>query len=104
MVSISAPEGTTFETLYNSIMNRFLLYFILLVSSGLSSCKGEAPKEAAQAARQAPAAPTVPQKSLPKIIAFGDSLTEGYGLDPAESYPSLLEKKLSDNGYQYEVV
>ncbi len=40
----------------------------------------------------------------PQIIAFGDSLTAGYGLSQAESYPSLLQKKLDADGYNYEVI
>lgn len=44
------------------------------------------------------------KESLPKIVAFGDSLTAGYGLNAAESYPALLQKRLEADGYQYEVV
>lgn len=43
-------------------------------------------------------------ESLPKIVAFGDSLTAGYGLAPAQSYPSLLQEQLQKDGYRYEVV
>jgi acyl-CoA thioesterase-1 len=43
-------------------------------------------------------------QAAPKIIAFGNSLTAGYGLSPAESYPSLLQKKLDADGFKYEVV
>lgn len=42
--------------------------------------------------------------SRPKIIAFGDSLTAGYGLAQIESYPYLLQQKLDADGYSYEVV
>ena len=38
------------------------------------------------------------------IVAVGDSLTAGYGLDESESYPVLLEKKLQAAGYNYKVV
>ncbi len=38
------------------------------------------------------------------IVAVGDSLTAGYGLDESESYPSLLEKKLQAAGYKYKVI
>ena len=40
----------------------------------------------------------------PKIVAFGDSLTAGFGLEEKESYPYLLQKKLETDGYDYEVV
>jgi acyl-CoA thioesterase-1 len=40
----------------------------------------------------------------PKIIAFGDSLTAGFGLTEKESYPYLLQEKLKADGYDYEVV
>lgn len=37
-------------------------------------------------------------------MAFGDSLTAGYGLSTSESYPALLQKKLEADGFNYEVV
>lgn len=41
----------------------------------------------------------------PKVILFfGDSLTAGYGLSPAEAFPSLIEKKLSKEGKKTKVV
>jgi len=40
----------------------------------------------------------------PKIVAFGDSLTAGFGLAEKESYPYLLQEKLKADGYDYEVV
>lgn len=40
----------------------------------------------------------------PKIVAFGDSLTAGFGLLEKESYPYLLQEKLNAEGYNYEVI
>ena len=42
----------------------------------------------------------------PRIVFLGDSLTAGYGLSPADqlSYPSLIGKRLKENGYDYEIV
>ena len=37
-------------------------------------------------------------------MAFGDSLTAGYGLRPEESYPALLQERLRRDGFEYEVV
>lgn len=38
------------------------------------------------------------------IAAVGNSLTEGYGVDEAEAYPVLLEKKLAAAGYPFRVI
>ena len=37
-------------------------------------------------------------------MAFGDSLTAGLGLLEQEAYPALLQKKIDDAGYEFEVV
>ena len=39
-----------------------------------------------------------------KIVAFGDSLTAGFGLAEKESYPYLLQERLKADGYNYEVI
>src|SRR5215467_9787559 len=49
---------------------------------------------------QRPAAPD----SRPVILAFGDSLTAGYGVPPGTGYPDLLQRKLDTLGYKYRVV
>ena len=39
----------------------------------------------------------------PVIVAFGDSLTAGYGLPRGKSYPDLLQHMLDKKGYRYRV-
>lgn len=48
----------------------------------------------------------VPQtvSNKPKIVAFGDSLTAGFGLLEKESYPYLLQQKLNADGHDFEVI
>lgn len=87
--------------------------FLLLAAALLTACgggratrepvtpKGETANSAADATRGAGATPA---ENVPKIVAFGDSLTAGYGLSPRESYPALLQKMLDEDGFRYEVV
>lgn len=108
MVNFSVPEGTIFETLYNSIMKFYLIILVLFFAPLLSACGQKTAENISsaptQTAQPSPAAPVSTNQSLPKIVAFGDSLTAGLGLTAAESYPSILQKKLESDGYQYEVV
>jgi acyl-CoA thioesterase-1 len=48
--------------------------------------------------------PTQPTAGSPVIVAFGDSLTAGPGLDPSDTYPVLLQRRLRQSGYNYGVV
>jgi len=60
--------------------------------------------QAASAARAtASADPTAPVVRS-RIVALGDSLTVGLGLLETESYPSLLQDKLDQEGYAFEMV
>lgn len=38
-----------------------------------------------------------------RILILGDSITAGYGLDPEEAYPALLQKKIDAAGLPYTV-
>jgi len=110
MVKLSEPERTFFKTLYNSIMKRFLpglSFFLILVCAacgGSRSTGNETASATSDAARPASVAAPTPIQSLPKIVAFGDSLTAGLGLSAAESYPAVLQEMLRADGYNYEVV
>src|SRR5262249_794624 len=45
-----------------------------------------------------------PKPARPRIVALGDSLTAGLGLDAASAYPALLQAHLTAEGFDYEVV
>jgi acyl-CoA thioesterase I len=38
------------------------------------------------------------------VVAFGDSLTAGYGLRPPEAFPVVLHRRLNEDGYDTTVV
>jgi len=77
----------------------------LLALAGCSD-PPDAPANAPELAKDGkPALPTVPVMGPErKIIAFGDSLFAGYGLDPRDAYPEKLENALRAKGINADVV
>jgi acyl-CoA thioesterase-1 len=39
-----------------------------------------------------------------RIVILGDSITAGYGLDPSEAYPALLQEKITAAGLPFTIV
>jgi acyl-CoA thioesterase-1 len=79
---------------------------LLLAVAWLTACGRDTNRAAQAPAQPAPSADTTvaPQESRPKIVAFGDSLTAGLGLPESQAYPALLQQKLDDDGYHFDVV
>lgn len=40
----------------------------------------------------------------PTVLVFGDSLSAGYGIDVDQSWATLLQTRLEEQGYEYRVV
>jgi len=53
---------------------------------------------------QPAAVPVAPADTRPLLICFGDSLTAGYGTEPGEAYPDVLQQLLDARGYHYHVL
>ena len=92
---------------------RGLVSLSLAVVLACAACSRKAdppPDTATSTAAAAPAAssgtaadPDAPA-ARPRIVAFGDSLTAGLGLVEQQAYPALLQRKIDDAGYEFEVV
>ena len=85
------------------IRNTALLSFIFC-SFLLAACSGDERPTGLGVASNKPLKTPQVTASRPKIVAFGDSLTAGFGLTERESYPYLLQERLNADGYNYEVV
>jgi len=48
--------------------------------------------------------PSTVAARTPKIVVLGDSLTSGRGIGKDAAYPAILQQRLEDSGYKYEVV
>jgi len=43
-------------------------------------------------------------EAVPRIVAFGNSLTAGLGVSPDQSYPAQLQRRLLEAGHHYKVI
>ena len=89
----------------------FLGVFLLVAGCGRpSDSERAAPPPRPDAAPPAPSgppsnsSPAPADPAAPRIIFLGDSLTAGLGLDLDESFPSLIQARLTREGYRYTVV
>ena len=76
---------------------RGMVFLMVLL---LGACADDPPPQNAPAR---PAATAV-EPAGPVIVAMGDSLTAGYGLDETEAYPAVLEARLRAEGHLWRVV
>ena len=82
------------------------LAMALTVCASLAlGCGREAAAPAPAASQAAPPdALAKTDDARPKIVCLGDSLTAGLGLLETQSYPYLLQQKVDQDGFEYEVV
>jgi acyl-CoA thioesterase-1 len=97
-------------------MKRNGLAFILVALMPLGGCHTKdaskrstgdisVPSDAAsQAGVSSSDAGVILNDSRPLLVCFGDSLTAGFGTEPGQSYPDILQKNLDAQGYHYHVV
>ena len=93
----------------------YIFFSVLAVVLTMVGCGGTKPPEAAPPNREGnPARPaTLPPRAATRatpidtrrsIVAFGDSLTAGFGAEPGSSYPDFLQKDLDSAGLQWHVI
>lgn len=94
------------KTKFKSQFIGALLFTAALFSLACSNSDAANPRPATPRAEVSPApAPAATSKEgWPTIVAFGDSLTAGYGLLEEQSYTTLLQRRLDEKGYRYRVV
>lgn len=71
-------------------MKSFLFIFLLIVSTGTYATQL--------------ATSTAPISTPNSVLVFGDSLSAGYGIDMADSWPALLNERLKSKRLPYQVI
>ncbi len=91
---------------YNIFFFVVLLILLLFQGCGEESSSLDASGTEKKAGKKAgkKAENTIGQEIEGTIVALGDSLTEGLGVEEESAYPAILEQKLREQGYSYRVV
>lgn len=77
---------------------------MLCLVAVLAACSDNKTTETTQETTVAPSDTATAKRSEPTILFFGNSLTAGYGVEPAEAFPALIQGKLDSLGMSYKVV
>lgn len=76
----------------------------IIVLAGLASACSNSKNDTDKAETATTASKGVPTASTKNILFFGTSLTAGYGLDPSEAYPALIQNKIDSLKLPYQVI
>ena len=99
--------GVWVKSCSNFLLWHWVRIFLLLGLVALleTSCGGSKNEATPPVSQQSDAKPApVPHDDRPAIVAFGDSLTAGFGAEPGNSYPDFLQKDLESEGLKWRVV
>src|SRR5216684_1193679 len=78
--------------------------FYVVLALGIAGCACSHPHESSAEVKPAPASVPAPADHRKALVVFGDSLSAGFGLQPGQSFPDYLQKKLDAEGYAWHVV
>ena len=91
----------TFRLIGSFKIKTLQLFFLLAIFS----CDNNNSKKATTENKPVSKDTTVSSSSEKKtVLFFGNSLTAGYGVDPSEAYPALIQDKIDSLGLSYKVI
>jgi acyl-CoA thioesterase I len=80
----------------------FLL--IMLIGIVLVSCQPSAPKTGENTESTTKTDTTTQITTRQNVVIFGNSLTAGYGLEPEQAYPALIQQKVDSLQWPFTIV
>jgi acyl-CoA thioesterase-1 len=83
-------------------MNKISQYISLLLFYGFVISCSQPEKSASN--KEANKKETSAATAVKTIVFFGNSLTAGYGLDPSQAFPALIQQKIDSQNLSYRVV
>jgi len=82
----------------------FKLYLALISLLLLTGCTGSEKERGKKSENKADPQTEKPRTRSNNIIFFGNSLTAGYGLEMADAFPAIIQRKIDGLGWDFNVV
>lgn len=94
----------SYKNITKRLMEKKGFYFIVILFFTIISCNNNSKNSAPQ--KQEEQQNNLVDSSAKKktILFFGNSLTAGYGVDPSEAYPALIQDKIDSLHLNYKVI
>ena len=78
--------------------------FLLILCFAMVSCNNNSSESAPKKQEEVKNNPVDSSAKKKTILFFGNSLTAGYGVDPSEAYPALIQDKIDSLHLNYKVI
>jgi acyl-CoA thioesterase-1 len=85
-------------------MLRRVFVSFLSLSVLITACTNQTSSKNEEKQAESKSSDTLPTPVKMNILFFGTSLTAGYGLDPTEAYPALIQQKIDSLKLPYKVI
>ena len=85
-------------------MLRRVFVSFLSLSVLIIACTNQTSSKNEEKQAESKSSDTLPTPVKMNILFFGTSLTAGYGLDPTEAYPALIQQKIDSLKLPYKVI
>ena len=87
-------------------MKRFILLLLILTAYYFTACDSKKQESTTTLSQESTAVKNEVENTTEYkyILFFGNSLTAGYGLEEDESFPSLIQNKIDEEGLGYKVI
>ncbi|KEO73434.1 arylesterase [Anditalea andensis] len=82
----------------NNYPHLIIILFLLL---GFACGTNEVDTDETEVVREEGAKPSIEPKT---ILFFGNSLTAGYGIDPEDAFPGIIQQKIDSLGLDYKII
>src|ERR1017187_7847466 len=85
-------------------MNKFLSFINLFLLMAIVSCNNNKQGINSKQQQAGKNTPVISVAKVKTILFFGNSLTAGYGVDPSEAFPALIQNKIDSLKLNYKVI